>query len=277
MLRPTVVVSTYNNPRALRLVLAALAAQRLRRFEVIAADDGSGPETAAVIDDFHGRLEIRHLWQSDEGVRRSAICNRAILEASGDYLVFLDGDCIPPPQWLETHTAAAAEGRFVSGGKVLLSDRLTEAVLDGRVSPATLWRPTTWWREIRRSRRLAVSLAPPLARLFDANQSWNRSWSGEDSSTFAAHLHAIGGFDERFTVGWDDADVGARLQEAGIRPHSIRYRAPVLHLEHGRGYQSAPDLERNRELFFANRAAGMSRTPHGLDRHRDLAERSRVG
>jgi GT2 family glycosyltransferase len=74
----------------------------------------------------------------------------------------------------------------------------------------------------------------------------------------------MGGFDERFTYGLEDADFGHRLQAAGIWPRSLRYTAPVLHLEHPRPYVRSEECGRNRAIFDANRAAKMTVTPYGI-------------
>src|SRR5260221_13874655 len=95
-LRLSVIVTTYNNPHGLELVLAGLARQTVQDFELLIADDGSGADTKAVIDDFARRatVPVEHVWHPDEGFRKCAILNKAIRAAHGDYLVFFDGDCV---------------------------------------------------------------------------------------------------------------------------------------------------------------------------------------
>ena len=91
----TVVVATYEWPAALDVVLRALSEQRDRPFQVVVADDGSGDDTAAVVERWGRELAVRHVWQPQEGFRKARLLNRAILAATGDYLIFLDGDCVP--------------------------------------------------------------------------------------------------------------------------------------------------------------------------------------
>ena len=66
------------------------------------ADDGSKPDTAAVIEEQAARLPfpIRHVWQEYKGFRKARACNRAVLNSEADYLIFSDGDCIPSPSFL---------------------------------------------------------------------------------------------------------------------------------------------------------------------------------
>ena len=101
----SVILSTYNQPRWLEKALWGYAAQRMRDFEVVVADDGSGPETADVIVRMQGHngLRLVHVWHEDRGFRKTEILNRAVIAARGDYLIFSDGDCIPHPEFVATH------------------------------------------------------------------------------------------------------------------------------------------------------------------------------
>ncbi|HVM94764.1 MAG TPA: glycosyltransferase [Candidatus Acidoferrales bacterium] len=265
-LQLSVIVSTYNNPRALQLVMVALARQSVRDFELVIADDGSAPETKAVIDRFASSVPfaVQHVWQPDDGFRKCAILNKAIVAARGTYLIFFDGDCIAPRFTVEAHATAASRGTYLTGGKVHMDQRLTDALTVDDVASGKLDRFGWWWRDVEKRRRLFVSRVPGLRGLLDRNVKRQPAWRGENSSTFAEHLHSVGGFDERFTYGLEDADLGHRMQAAGFVGRSLRYTAPVFHLEHGRPYVRDGDLERNRALFQANRAGGVTRTPYGL-------------
>jgi glycosyltransferase involved in cell wall biosynthesis len=265
-LRVSVIITTYNNPRALTLVLAGIRRQTVADFELLIADDGSGPETRAVVERFAADAPqaVRHIWHPDEGVRKCTILNKAIAAAAGNYLVFLDGDCIAPANWIAAHVGAARYGWFVAGGKVLLNARLTQQLTAADVAAGTLERPSRWWLDIERRRRLLVARLPVVRDLFDRNLERRLGFTGENASTFTEHVYQVRGFDERFTVGYDDADFSERLRAAGILGRSIRYTAPVCHLDHGRPYVGNQDAVRNRALFDANRAAKVIATPFGL-------------
>ena len=267
-MRLSVVVTTYNNVHGLRLVLAGLARQSLPHFELIIADDGSGPETAAVITDYaaHAPVSVRHLWHHDQGVRKSAILNRAIEAAHGDYLVFFDGDCVPTAECLARHMRLASKGFYLSGGAVFLSRAFSDGLTVAAVMSGQLDRPGLWWRHVAKRRRLAVSHLPLVRTLMDRRVPRQPSWRGGNSSAFAQDLHRVGGFDERFTYGFEDADLGHRLQAAGVRGKSIRYRCPVLHLEHDRPYADPSDIAFSHALYQENRERGLVWTPNGIPR-----------
>jgi glycosyltransferase involved in cell wall biosynthesis len=261
-----VVVTTYNNPRALELVLAGLARQTLRDFEIVVADDGSGPETAGLVARYAEAVPfpVRHIWHPDEGFRKCAITNRSIEAAEGTYLVFFDGDCIPPRHCLAAHVRAAGRGHYLSGGKVGLRPRLADRLTVADVQGGLLDGAGLWWRHVGKRRRLVVSRLPGVRSWMDRRVPREPSWRGENSSAFAEHLHAVGGFDERFTYGYEDADLGHRLQAAGVHGRSLRYTAPVFHLDHPRPYALPQSLMANRALYDENRAHRATRTPFGL-------------
>jgi glycosyltransferase involved in cell wall biosynthesis len=67
----SVIVTTYNREDALEAVLRSLARQTDTGFEVIVADDGSGPETAALVEAWKARVghRVEHVWHQDAGFR----------------------------------------------------------------------------------------------------------------------------------------------------------------------------------------------------------------
>jgi glycosyltransferase involved in cell wall biosynthesis len=124
----TLIVTTYNWPEALELVLIGLNHQSAADFEVIVADDGSTPQTSALINAYLTRVNfpLSHIWQEDAGFRASKIRNKAAAQAKGDYLVFLDGDCIPLISFIQRHLQLMEEGWMVSGNRILLNASITK-------------------------------------------------------------------------------------------------------------------------------------------------------
>ena len=125
----SIIVTTHNRPDALDAVLRALARQSDKDFEVIIADDGSTPATAALLKSWQGRLRqpLTHVWHEHRGFRAAEIRNRAILASTGAYCIFLDGDCIPRHDFVQEHRELAELGWFVVGNRVLMSKHLTDA------------------------------------------------------------------------------------------------------------------------------------------------------
>ena len=81
-----VIVSTYRQPDFLDRCLCALGKQTYSSFEIAIADDGSGDETRAVIEEHseRGATRIRHFWQEDDGFRKTLILNNPILATQAE-------------------------------------------------------------------------------------------------------------------------------------------------------------------------------------------------
>ena len=232
----SVIVTTYNRADALEAVLAALARQTDRQFEVVMADDGSGPATSAVIDRWRSRIGVplSHVWQVHRGFRAAEIRNRAILASHGDYCIFLDGDCLVRPDFIARHRRLAERGWFVTGNRVLLSAALTETVLRERLQPH-MWTAGQWVRERIRGgvNRLA---AVPRVPLGPARKLTARQWRGARSCNLAvwrSDLDRVDGFDAGFG-GWgrEDSDLLIRLIHSGVRRKDGRFATGVIHLWH---------------------------------------------
>lgn len=232
----SVIVPTYNREDALDAVLRGLARQRDRDFEVIIADDGSGPATAELIESWTPRLGARllHVRQPDQGFRAAEIRNRAILASRGAACIFLDGDCIPRPDFIAAHRSLAEPGWFVTGNRVLLSRELTATVLKERLEPET-WGAGTFLRQrlAGRINRLAPLAPLPLGPLRKLHP---QAWQGARSCNLGiwrADLDRVDGFDASFS-GWglEDSDLLIRLMRAGVRRKDGRFATGVLHLWH---------------------------------------------
>jgi glycosyltransferase involved in cell wall biosynthesis len=239
----SVIVTTYNREDALDAVLRGLSRQTDRAFEVIVADDGSGPATARLIDDWRARagFPLAHVRHEDRGFRAAEIRNRGIAASSGALCIFLDGDCIPRADFVAAHRRLAEPGWFVAGNRVLIGRALTERILKEHLAPET-WDAATWtphWFKGEANRLLPLISLPlgPLRRL------GAHAWLGARSANLAVRrddLARVDGFDAAFN-GWgrEDSDLMIRLIRSGTRRKDGRFATGVLHLWH-------PDFDRSR-------------------------------
>ena len=274
----SVIITTYNNPRGLALVLAGLRRQTTPAREVLVADDGSEEDTRTMIDGLRASFPcpLIHVWQPRKGFRKCVILNQSILRATGNYIVFFDGDCVPTADCLTAHVRAARRNRYVTGGIVRLGSRFSASLTPDAVLSGVLDRFGPWWFDSGGARRLFLSRIPGLRTLLNHNLKRLPGWRGGNASTWADHIRSVGGFDERFTYGYEDADFGHRLEASGVPGHSIRYTAPVLHVDHPRPYLGPDDVAANRKLYDENRALRMTFTPYGLPRVPEAAQPTRV-
>jgi glycosyltransferase involved in cell wall biosynthesis len=245
----SVIVATYNRPDALDAVLRSLLHQSDADFEVLVADDGSTEQTKELIDAwtprFNGRLS--HVWQPDDGFRLAEIRNRAIIAAKGDYCIFLDGDCIARKDYVATHRALSQPGWFVTGNRLLLSQALSERILQQKLEPES-WSFADWRRERRAGeiKRLAPLVSLPLGPLRRLRSHDWRGAQGCNLGIWRSDLVVVDGFEGAFASwGREDSDLLIRLMRSGIRRKDGRMATGVLHLWHPEADRSQlPDNER---------------------------------
>jgi len=267
----SVLVTTYNHPEWLEKVLWGLSAQADREFEVLIADDGSGPETRALVDRLRPGLGVplEHVWHEDQGFRKCAILNRAIVAARGELLAFLDGDCVPRRDFVAVHRALSVPGRFCSGGALRLpmaTSRLIgrDDVLTGRaLDPAWLRAHGTPW-SIRLAR---LAAGPALSALLDGVTPTRPTFNGGNASVWRTDAIRVNGFDERMEHGGLDREFGERLENDGIRGRQVRHRAVVVHLDHDRGYRREEAVRANRAIRDETAATKRIRAVVGLDQY----------
>jgi glycosyltransferase involved in cell wall biosynthesis len=232
----SLIVTTYNRPDALRAVLDGLLAQDDRDFEVLVADDGSRDDTRELVEQAARGAPVRitHVWQEDRGFRAGAARNRAALKAQGEYLLFLDGDCVSRPDFIARHRGLAERGWMVAGNRILLSEPFTREVLEGRI-PIHEW-TLGQWRAARA--RGAINRTVPLLHLplGPLRKLGRRNWKRVRTCNLGVWMEdfrAVNGFDEAFEGwGFEDSDLAVRLLNAGVRRKYGAFATGVLHLWH---------------------------------------------
>ena len=265
----SVVVTTYNRPQALVLVLRGLLAQRQAPFEILIADDGSGDPTRQAIRQMtrDANVPIRHLWQADDGFRAASARNMAVAAAQGELIVFLDGDCIPRPDFIAQHARLAQAGWFVAGSRLLLTPALTHQA-ENQQWPIHLWGRGAWWLQ-----RLAGHTNRWLPLLNLPGHAWRRRqpahWQSARTCNMAvwrSDLVAVNGFDESYQ-GWghEDADLAVRLIRHGVHYKNGRFALTVLHLWHAENDRS--QLPENLARLDAILHGTHTQAPVGLAQH----------
>lgn len=233
----SVLLATYNWPEALSLCLQALREQTNKNFEIIICDDGSKDETRTLISEFQKDFPVplKHLWQEDDGFRKTLILNEGIKSANGEYLVFLDGDCIPQIDFIAQHLKLSEKNHLVTGSRILSSQQLTtDLCSNGHWSHKKLRsNALTWGLKglLNKWLPLFIKLPNVSGRLYKKFE-WRRI-KGCNMACWKSDAEAIGGFDESL-LGWghEDADFIFRLQKNGVIRKSGAWATEVIHLWH---------------------------------------------
>ncbi|HUO44188.1 MAG TPA: glycosyltransferase family 2 protein [Burkholderiales bacterium] len=269
-MKTAVIVTTYNRPDALALVLDGYLAQNSLDFELIVADDGSTDDTRRLVVDYAKRapFPLKHVWHEDRGFRAAAIRNRAVASTAADYLLFTDGDCIPSRAFVARHRVLAEPGWFVAGNRVLLSRAFTARVIAEHL-PLHAWTAGDW---LAAWARRDINRLLPLIALPDAGyrKLSPQRWAGVKTCNLAlwrADFERVNGLDESYS-GWglEDSDLVIRLLHAGVKHKSARFAAPLFHLWHPENDRSS--LVENRQRLGQVLASNRIAAPLGFDRYR---------
>lgn len=255
------VVNTYNQPDYLGRVLAAVARQSAPPAEVLLADDGSAPDTREVFAAWAAAQPFRaeHVWQPHGGFRRARVLNEAIARATADYLVFLDGDTVPHPEFLADHGRVARRGGFVQGHRALVGEQAAKWFGRGAFAGD---RRRALWRGQLSGLKHAFRWPRPLVRV----RHDLRGIRGCNLAIWRDDLRRVNGYNEAF-VGWgrEDSELAVRLMNSGARRLDVRGWALCFHLWHPPA--SRGNLPANDELLAQAQREKATRCALGLDAH----------
>jgi glycosyltransferase involved in cell wall biosynthesis len=222
----SLIIPTYEKPDALDQVLRGVQRQSAMPGEILLADDGSGNATRELISRWQEKLPVKthHIWHEDLGFRKTTILNKAIAAASGSYIVFLDGDCVPHEKFIQDHARLAEKNYWVQGRRCFVREPFVARFSAGAT-------PILAWILLLRISGAAKAIRWPIPII--RRNAGQRGIIGCNMGFWREDLLAVNGFDEKY-IGWggEDSDVGIRLYHLG-RPRKFVYgRAVVYHLNH---------------------------------------------
>jgi glycosyltransferase involved in cell wall biosynthesis len=259
----SVIIAVYQRDDFLEKVFVSLLNQTLRDFEIVVADDGSGRAIADVISRHADRFAhpIRHVWQEDEGFRKTVIVNKAVASTSSNYLVFVDGDCILHHRFLERHHRRARRGEVLSGRRVMFDEDLTQRVSIDDVRERRVERIAYWWKHAGKIDRWNGLFLPFLHGVRNAGRK-NYQILGSNFSVHKTDFLAVNGYDERIVGrGLEDNNLWVRFRNSGVPVRTITREAIQYHLFH-----QAQPIPHSAEFVEAFRSSAETRTPHGIDK-----------
>jgi glycosyltransferase involved in cell wall biosynthesis len=258
-MKVSLIISTFNQPQVLAKVLDGVHRQVQLPDEMLIADDGSDDVTHELIKKFSASvtMPVHHVWQPHEGFRKTIILNQTIAQATGDYLILTDGDCVPHPRFVRDHLSLAEKGFWVQGRRCFVREEHVPN-FSAEIIPAFAWMLTGKITGAAKGIRWPWSIVHR-----DVGQ---RGIIGCNMAIWRSDLLAVNGYDEDY-VGWggEDSDVGTRLYHLGRLRKFVYGRAITFHLNHPpiSRAQHAGSLTRLAETVSTRKV----RCEHGLDQH----------
>lgn len=270
----SLVITTYQMPRHLERVLASVAQQTMaRQMEVIVADDGSTDDTEQVVRSFARRVPfpVHFVSQPHEGFRLSRCRNMGAAKASSPHLVFLDGDCLIPPDHVEQHLRSHKPGVVTNTYCVRIDEPTSKQITLDLVN-SNKYGELISSRELRRLAKINL-------------KAWFYTWlrhpkkpalRGGNAGISRADYLRVNGYDENFR-GWgcEDDDMGNRLRAAGLRIHYILHRTRTYHLWHPPAVTKPTKMRLGPNYGYLVRPMRLTRCIHGIVQRspRDLSVR----
>jgi glycosyltransferase involved in cell wall biosynthesis len=259
----TLIITAHKQSTNLKCILGLLELVSDSNLEIIVTEDGQDPDTLKVVAAYSNSLRIQHISQEHTGMRRSRILNAALRIASGDYIIFLDGDCIPQRHFLTDHRKLAEHGYFIQGRRAYIKEPSVDRFIKHPTpfSFLKLWFKGQAsgfykgfrlpWGFIKQNRELKGTLGCNIA-----------AWK--------ADLYAVNGFDEAFE-GWgrEDSDLIARLYVLGLKRKFVHAHCVVYHLNHPK----LPPCVQNNSLLEAALQKNSLRCAHGIELDASIAHK----
>ena len=239
LIQTSILISVYKNVKALGLILQSIALQSyLKDVEVIIAEDNNGEEMRMALANWQQEFAfpIKHVCQPDEGFRKCKILNDAINSSVGDYLIFMDGDCLLHKHFIKEHLRTQKIGHVVYGRRVMLSAHFTNLILENTVLKPIRFFQLLWYK----CARLDAAFYNPFSKPKNKIGFWGHNWS-----IYRHDILGVGGFDESYTdagIG-EDTDIEWRLQMQGIQFLRIKNKAIQYHLWHKANYPDTAAVE----------------------------------
>jgi GT2 family glycosyltransferase len=258
-MKASVIISTYKRTDNLSLIFQALDRQTYTDFEVIVSEDDYNPEMIFYLSVERKRhaYTIHHLNQEkDNGFRKNQMLNRSVEVATGELLIFLDGDCIPHKQLVAAYVKNAAPYRILTGRRVMLSKGISQSLYQDN----TL-RSLSMFRILKSGCRHAEEgFYFPFIPETKVKGILGCNWAIRKE-----HIIAVNGYDEDYSGAayGEDLDIEWRLLQTGCHLFSMKFRAIAYHLDHALNYNAA-DTAHSKILWEQKHTAKVAVCINGL-------------
>jgi glycosyltransferase involved in cell wall biosynthesis len=260
-------VAFYNNLRNFDLMIAAVQRQTQKNFELVICDDGSKPEVVQYIHQTLNQLKIPalHLWHADLGFRKNRMLNWGLYHSHSDYMVFVDQDCLPHPEFVREHYENRQDKNVLCGRRMELTPWVSGLLTPDKVAHGFIEKNLWWILPVGSYMKDNNGLKGLYLRNPWLRERMNRKHRpivGCNFSLFKKDLIAINGFDWRYEAPGtgEDSDIDYRLGLIGVHMKPFVNTAVQYHVFHKLTQKENP----NEAIFATVRAEGKAQTAHGL-------------
>lgn len=261
MITASLIITTYNRPDALELVLLSILKQKKLPNEVIIADDGSTDSTKTLIQAYQAQFPIPliHSWQPDEGFQLAKSRNLAIQKVQFDYIIMVDGDMILESHFVRDHLSIAQRGYFIQGRRVLLDQTLTDLALKEKKIRFHCFKSHLSNRFNAVHCPFLSKIATPMLSKKDA-----RSVRGCNMAYWRDDILKTNGYNQDF-IGWgrEDSELVVRLLNSGLKRLDLRFGGIGYHLFHPENTRQM--LPQNDQLLQEAIDQKWTRCQNGID------------
>jgi glycosyltransferase involved in cell wall biosynthesis len=226
--KTSLIIATYNWPEALELVLLSLLKQSRLPNEIIIADDGSTVATKQLIKRYTDKFQcgLQHIWQTDKGFQKTAILNKAVAKANGDYIIQIDGDIVLHIHFIKDHIQTAQKGTFIHGSRAFLNKKATSKSITNSITSFSIFTNGI-------SNRLNTLRLPFLAEIISSKNKNLKGTRGCNFSFWKKDFVLANGYNEDMK-GWgkEDTELSVRLMNNDLQKHKLKGKAVCYHLHH---------------------------------------------
>ena len=276
-MRISLIAAFYKDIVALQLIIESLRLQDYDNFEFIVAEDNNDPEITDFLNSITD-IDIIHTTQGDTGLRKARSQNNAIIQSTGDYLIFIDADCIPYRSFISSHAKLAEKGTILSGRRVNIGGGISSIIRRGFLKPVTLEKLYLLMTPV-----LILDSATHLGQglsfnpdgyiyknLISKRKKTNLSLLGCNFSCFKEAMLAIDGFDESYrgeSCLSDDTDLQWRFEACGLKFKSCKLASNIFHLHHEARSRKPIDLDSEISKMLLRKKNGLYVAETGLSSH----------
>jgi len=257
----SLIITTYNRPDALELVIRSALQQSRAPDEIIIADDGSDTDTKSVVEELSGNASspIIYSWQEDKGFRAASSRNKAIALAKSQYIVLIDGDMILHRNFIQDHMQSAEKNHFIQGSRVLLKEHKSRQTLARK-------KVTIGFFDKGLKNRINTVRNRALSTIFSSTSNTFKGIKTCNMSFFRDDCVRVNGFNEDF-IGWgrEDSEYVARLYNNDIHRISLKFSAIAFHLWHRENPRDF--LSANDKLLDRTITGGLKSCKNGIDKY----------